>query len=312
MERRGQFNFVWLFAILAGGAILMLAIWGALQTGDTLRYGEDTKAGKSISILTNPLQSGFGESSYGVISFQNEVRIDNICSASGFGNDAIAVSTKSNVGEEWNLAGGTIIVQDKYIFSEERIQGEDFYVISKAFEFPYKISDMIFLFSDNYCFTNAPDFIADEVLGLRIEAINIVNCSDDDVRVCFGSGVDCDMYVYGSCDSGCDSVYDVGVVSKNDGSYYYVGDLLYAAIFSNKYNYDCNVARLLYRTAAIGEIFENKVDLMNARNCNTNLLGKLIYWRGMLQNSTSEDLIDLVNYADNLGKANNAEDCGLW
>ena len=58
-SRRGQFNFVWIFAIFAGGAILALAIYGAVQTGDMMRFGSDTEAGKSISILTDPMQAGF-------------------------------------------------------------------------------------------------------------------------------------------------------------------------------------------------------------------------------------------------------------
>ncbi|NPE27045.1 hypothetical protein HNV12_03520 [Methanococcoides sp. SA1] len=310
--KRGQFNFVWLFAILAGGAILALAIWGALQTGDTLRYGGDTQVGKSISILTNPLQTGFAESSYGVISFQQETRINNICLDSGFGKNDISVATRSGVGEEWNLAGGATSIHNKYIFSEEINEGLDYSVFSKAFDFPYEVSDLIFLISENYCFLNAPENVEDDILGLGMKNVVLENCSDGAVRVCFGGGVDCDMFVYGSCSSGCDSAFDEGRVVKRNDDFVYVGSLLYAAIFSDKEIYDCNVKRLLYRAGSIADVLIGKTDLMDARACNTNLKGDLISWKSIIGDSDSDDLVALNNVAKSLDKRNDREVCGVW
>ena len=135
-KNMGQFNFVWLFAIVAGGAILFLAIYGALQFGDTLRYGSDTKAAKSIAILTDPLQAGFAEGSFGKILFRQEARVNNICFDGEFGKNDISVSQRSDVGAEWNLAGGATSVYNKYIFSSEKSSGFDYYVFSKPFNFP--------------------------------------------------------------------------------------------------------------------------------------------------------------------------------
>ncbi len=310
--KRAQFNFVWLFAILAGGAILALAIWGATQAGDTLRFQSDSEAAASISILTNPLQSGFAEGSFGKISFRGETRINNICLDSGFGKNDISVATRSGVGTEWNLAGGAVSIHNKYIFSEGVVEGEDFFVFSKAFEFPYEVSDLIFLGSGSYCFLNAPDEVEEDILGLGIGNVVLDNCSIGDERICFGGGTDCDSIVYGSCSSGCDSVYDEGVVSKKDGDLTYVGNLMYAAIFSDKKIYDCNVGRLLYRAENIAGVFEKKSDLMDARGCNSNLKGDLVSWGGMLENASSGDLIGLDGFADGLGKKNDREVCGLW
>lgn len=312
MSKRGQFNFVWLFAILAGGAILALAIWGALQTGDTLRYQGDTETAKSISILTNPLQTGFAEGSFGVISFQSETRINNICLDSGFGQNDISVATRSGVGEEWNLAGGATSIHNKYIFSKEINQGEDYYVFSKSFEFPYEVSDLIFLSGDDYCFLNAPDFAREDVLGLGIDNVVLDNCSSEDIRVCFGGGADCDVIVYGSCRTGCDSAFEEGRVVKKGEDMLYVGNLMYAAIFSEKQVYACNVKRLLYRAKSIAEIFFEKANLMNSRGCDTNLKGDLSGWVAALENATSEDLVSLKGYADSMKKKNDREVCGLW
>jgi hypothetical protein len=313
MNKRGQFNFVWLFAIIAGGAILFLAIYGAVRTGDTYRYQSDTEVAKSISIITDPLQAGFSEGSYGKITFQQETQINNICLDGGLGKNDISVSTRSNIGEEWNLAGGANSIHNKYIFSKERGQGLEYYVFSKPFEFPYKISDLIFMTSDSYCFINAPEEMANELIGLNIENIQVENCTiPNAINVCFGSGVDCDTIVYGSCSSGCDSLYDIGTVSKSNGDMKYVGNLIYGAIFSDKSVYDCNVKRLLYRNGEIANVFADKVEFMDARGCNSNLRTELMVWKEMVSGSTSNDLFSLKSMADNLEDKNDRELCGVW
>jgi hypothetical protein len=80
--------------------------------------------------------------------------------------------------------------QRDFLFSKEQNSGLDYYVFSKPFEFPYKIADLVFLTSENYCFLNAPEEIADEILGLRIENIEIgikkgfeISKSADDYKI---------------------------------------------------------------------------------------------------------------------------------
>jgi hypothetical protein len=332
MRERGQFNFVWLFAIIVGGAILVLAIYGATQAGDTARFQSDTEVAKSLSIITDPLQAGFGESSFGRISFNDETRINNICLDNNFGQNDISVSTRSGVGEEWNLAGGATSIHNKYIFSSERSSGEEYYVFSKGFNFPYEVADLIFLTPEDYCFINAPEEVVDEVLGLSIPNIEFdhptgvplgvglsgstsdgANCSvADAVNVCFGNGDDCDVMVYGSCQSGCDSVFDAGIVSKGDSDMKYVGSLMYGAIFSDRAVYECNVERLMYRAGKIAEEFAVKTSLMDARGCDSNMRADLTVWSGILFNATSNDLMGLRTMAETIDKKNDREVCGVW
>jgi len=308
-KKKGQFNFVWLFAIVAGGAILFLAIYGALRFGDTLRYASDTEVAKSLSIITDPLQAGFAEGSFGKIGFRQETRINNICFDGGFGKNDISVSSQSNVGEEWNLPGGASSIYNKYIFSSGKTSGFDYYVFSKPFNFPYEISDLIFLMTENYCFVNAPEGVP----GFDVPNIEVGNCSvADAVRVCFGFGDDCDVMVYGSCGTRCDSVFDEGVVVRDGVDVRYVGNLMYGAIFSDKGIYDCNVRRLLYRAGKIAEEFVDKADLMDARNCNTNLRPDLIVWGAMVGNASVDDLASLRLMADVIDRKNNGEVCGMW
>jgi len=312
-SKNGQINFSWIFAIVVGGMILVLAIYGAMKAGDTVRYQSDTNIAKKISILTNPMQAGFAEGSYSTITFKEDTLIRNTCLDNEFGRNEINVATRSDVGEEWNLEAGTANIPNKYIFSERQNIGTDYYVFSKPFEFPYKVSDLIFLVPERYCFFDAPEEITDELVKMKIPNIEIDECSYDDAnRVCFGNGDDCDVVVRGSCVSGCDSVYDSGIVEKTGVEMKYVGNLMYAAIFADKGNYDCNVKRLLYRSATIADEFVDKADLMSARGCNTNMRGDLTNWYGLTIDATSDNLMGLRTVSKAMNRKNNLELCGIW
>jgi len=312
-ERKGQFNFAWMFAIIIGGTILFLAIFGAMKVGDTARFQSDTEIAKSIAIITDPLQASFAEGSFGKIPFKQETRINNKCLDVGFGQNDISVATQSDIGQEWNLAAGATSIHNKYLFSSKRNSGTDYYVFSKPFKFPYKVADLTFFISENYCFLNAPDKVIDEVEGLKIESIEIDDCTlENSIKVCFGPGGGCDITVSGSCGSNCDSVYDVGTVITSSGDMRYVGSLMYAAIFSDKSVYDCNVKRLMYRNAKIAEVLIEKSDLMDARGCNTNLKGELTVWHGQTINATSDDLAGLRATSNSMNSKNSGESCGMW
>jgi hypothetical protein len=314
--KKGQFDFEWIFAIIAGAAILILAVYGAVKIGNTMRYQTDTEVGKQISILTDPLQAGFASGSFGKISFSQETRINNICFDGGFGRNAISTSTKSNVGEKWQIQGAETSITNKYIFSSNLqnsslSQGKDFYVFSKPFLFPYKVADLTFLLSKNYCFTETPKEIGDEIKAFGIPLIKIENCSAEDIEVCFGSN-NCDVNVHGTCNTNCNSVYDEGYVEKGSSRLYFVGSLVYGAIFSDRDTYNCDVKRLLYRSGRIAEILSEKANLMNSGECNTNLGADLSYFSGFALNASSSDLIGLNQVAKDIQKREEVEVCGIW
>ena len=327
-NKSGQFDFVWLFAIVAGIAILSLAIYGASKGGDTMRFQSDTETAKKLSIIIDPLQAGFSEGSFGRINFRQETKINNFCFEDGsFGRNMLSVSSKSGIGEEWNIPGEKIAVENKYIFSSEKNIGtltdidgnlvgagsEEYYVFSKPFEFPYKVADLTFITSKGYCFIDAPEEIADEILDMSIPNIEIDNCtSDESIKVCFDSGVDCDIRVYGLCSSNCESIYDYGTVSNGISEMNYVGNLMYAAIFSDGDIYNCNVQRLFYRDSVIAQEFVHKADLMDARGCNTALKSDLILWKSAIGGAEPEDLSSLYSFSKNINKKNEREMCGLW
>ena len=311
MRTRGQFNFAWIFALIIGGSILVLAIYGAVSAGNTQRGITDTKNARSLSIITDPLQAGFSDSNYNIIEFSDVTRLENRCYTDGFGENEISVATRSDVLEEWTTAGIPASIENKYIFSENNLEAELVYAYSKPFNFPYKVSDLIFLTSDEYCFVNAPENIIDDVEN--VGNINTTDCKEDEsyVTVCFGSGSRCEINVIGSCrSSSCESVYDEGIVSKPGFQVKYIGSLMYGAIYSSEEVYTCNVDRLLYRTGKIAEVLAEKAKLMNLRSCNTNLGSAVeVYGDGVI-NSSFEDLLFIDSRE--LERRNEREVCGLW
>ena len=309
MNKKAEFDFVWLFAIIAGAAILILAVYGASKIGNTQRYEGDTEAGKKISILINPLQAGYAEGSFGKISFKQETKINNFCSDIKFGINEISVSTQSDVGEKWQTAGAATSIYNKYIFSNNQEQGKEFYVFSKPFYFPYKVSNLVFLNSKKYCFKNIPEEF-ESLINLNAGNIEIENCSSDSIVVCF-SGV-CNIRIYGTCLNRCSSIYEEGYVEKNGVRFDYAGNLIFAAVFSDKEVYECNVKRLMYRTSEIADILLKKASLMDGRGCDTNLETDLILLKAIVSNASSEDLASINQIIKDMERKNENELCGLW
>jgi hypothetical protein len=313
MFKKGEFEFVWIFAIIVGGAILFLAIYGAVKFGDSAQYRTNTEIARQLATLTDPMQAGFADGRFGKIEFREETQIRNYCFDDGLGKNEIAVATKPKTGQkDWTLSGGRISLYNKYIFSEEINQADTFYIFSKPFEFPYKINDLIFLTTKDYCFLGAPYEIVNEVISLKMPNIIIDNCTSSAIRVCFGTGTNCDIKVYGACSSDCDSKYDYGTVEKKGQTLRYVGSLIYGAIFSEKQIYECNVQRLISRDREIASILSSKAERMNARDCNVDLSNSIIYWEQMLANVTASEIISLYPASKELNRNNDIKQCNLW
>ena len=309
--KKGEFNFSLIFALVAGAAILVLAIYGAMKVSDTQRYQTDSEIAKKIAILTDPLQAGFAEGKKGEIIFTADTRINNYCLDDGFGANEISVSTRAGIGDEWKDSGAATTIKSKYIFSGMREIGKKFTVFSKQFYFPYKASDLIFLISEKYCFLDAPEEIKSEISGMNIGNIELGNCSSDSVKVCFGSS-NCNINVRGTCTVNCETAYEEGYVLKNGKKLDYVGSLMYGAIFSDTGIYECNVKRLMYRAGKIAEGFSKKTDLMNSRSCNTNLKGDLVVFGGMALNASKDNLVQLNQIAKLVESKNQQELCRAW
>ena len=121
---------------------------------------------------------------------------------------------------------------------------------------------MLWSDKESYCFISPPVEIEQEINRLRPINIFTTNCPQDSKKVCFSSPDDCDIEV---------DTADKKVTHKNKRSIFYVESadstdkyaLLYAAIFSPEpENYECQIERILSRTAKLSLVYKEKANYL--------------------------------------------------
>lgn len=296
-----QISFAWLFALLVGAVILFLAIFLSTKLIKTEQTIQDAKTGKEIGVLLNPLETGFESGKTNSLSFPTETRIYNLCNTNGeFGRQIIKVSQKNfNQWSETNINPG---FSNKYIFSEGYTEGEKFYVFSKPFFMPFKVSDLIIITSseEEYCFLNSPGEIEEELLFLNQPNLLVGNCSKNAIKVCFS----------GSCDIKVNLA--TKQVFKNNGTIdFYGGALMYAAIFSEEEVYECQIKRLMKRLNSLANLYGGKSKFVLKKDCdsNLNLLSLATIAEGL---ESSKELKVISMISEEVGRENNLASCKLW
>jgi hypothetical protein len=307
-----EFSFTWIFAIIAGMLILFLAIYGVSKFMSISESSQSTQNAVDIGVLTNPLESSFDTAKRTMIETSVETRIYTGCTLNTFfGRQTIRTSEKTY--NKWGEGGVNVGFSNKYIFAENPVEGEKFYLFSKSFELPFKVTDLIYLTSseDKYCFKNSPDDIEEEIedlIGANISSTEnffTANCPSDSINVCFNGGSNCDINVY----------TNLKYVQKNGEKMYYEGDsLMYAAIFSNKDNYECQLDRIMKRTGQLLDIYGDKsLFIFQKTGCSSGLDTNLILLKNAAENfGDSEDLNMVYNLAEDLSTQNEYGECQLW
>jgi hypothetical protein len=306
MNNRGylQISFGWLFAIVVGIFILFLAIYASTKFIKTEETTLDAKAGKEIGILLNPLETGFGTTAkVTFFTMPVETRIYNKCNDYGdFGKQIIQISQKSF--NKWTETNVDVGFENKYIFSKKEIEGKKFYIFSKPFEFPFKVSDLIYIIpsTEKYCFIDPPEEIEDEIESLNQENLLLEkDCTEDNIKICFNSG-NCDINVW----------ENAGFIEKEGKKLYFKGDaLMYAGIFADSEIYECQLKRLMKRVENLALIYRNKAIFISRIGCNSNLnLLELI--SSVKSLSSSSNLGSISSLVENIKKENNLARCKLW
>lgn len=313
--------FNWIFAIVVGVVIIFLAIFSASRYINLQRYHIDTEIAAQLSVLLNPLETTVASATATKLEIPRETRLQFSCKYTGIGREDLRVATRSGVGEEWQEYGSGVSMHNKYIFARSLEEGKKLYLFSKTFSMPFKIADLIYLTTTDFCFVKPPETIASELHDLEMENVQVVvnkrDCKKDvELKtVCFGSS-SCDLNVFGQCYGyQCDELgeYSYGVVeNREQGSegdvellYYVTPELLYAAIFSSPDLYRCNLNRLMYRVNMVSRLYIEKINLLKTRGCGTGelseKLGELALQASYLTRSDNPIQIkEVAEQADNL------------
>ncbi|MDP7520986.1 MAG: hypothetical protein QF567_02015 [Candidatus Pacearchaeota archaeon] len=298
-----QISFAWMFAIIVGIFILFLAIFATTKLIKTDQTIIDSKTAKEIGVLLNPLETGFETGKSTSLILPSETRIYNKCNTDGeFGRQIIKISQKSF--DKWTETDVDVGFSNKYIFSENYVEGKKFYIFSKPLDFPFKISDLIYLTSKDkkYCFLDSPENIKDEITSLKQKNIQVNNCSEDSIKVCFNR----------NCEINVD--YNGKYVEKDKSRMYFETDaLMYAAIFSEKDIYECQIKRLMKRVENLALLYNDKAGLISQKECNSNLESELSTLNSLTRNLENSNNLNSINFlVEDINKKNDLTECRLW
>lgn len=297
-----QLPFAWLFAIIVGAVILFLTIFAVTKITNTQQLALDATTAKEIGVLLNPLETGFESARTTSITLPSETRIYNRCNNNGyFGRQIIKLSQKSF--GKWTDTDIEVGFSNKYIFSDYSVEGRSFYLFSKPFEFPFKVSDVIYLTSKdiNYCFIDAGEF-QEEIENLNLDNIYFEECPSGSVEVCFRG--DCEITV---------NPGGKYVEKKGERMYFSNDALMYAAIFSEKGVYECQLGRLMQRGSQLSQLYLEKSNLVSNKECLPNLDSELLSLVSFENNfNLSNSIIYGADIAKTLGSKNEISSCRLW
>lgn len=300
MKKGLEFGFSWMFAILVGIIILFIAIYAANKFVKTERIVSDTFVSAEFSNLLNPIETNLEDSKYVKIGFIDDTRIFNECDEAGnFGRQRISTSSKIGVGDTWGDKSVRTTVYNKYLFSEEVVEGKEIHAVIKPLKLPYKVADLTFIYSGDYCFVNPYSDVEDEINDLSVGGYigvnvsdSILDCPESSTSVCFNQ-------------IGCDVNLGTGSVEKNGKTIYFNDDTLYGAIFSDPEIYECQLKRLVKRDSELAQVYATKMNLLASEGCYNDLGNDLRDFAGRLDiNDSLEYVRDIVPLAEELRRVN--------
>lgn len=293
-------SFNWIFAILAGGFILFLAIFSAgkfIRTSEQVIYSETAA---SLISLFDPLETGLASGKAHEINFKKKSKLFFGCNEDlnpPFGKQTISFSEQT-FGEVYGEKGEEVSIKNKYIFSDRVVEGDKIYAFSKPLFIPFKITDLNIVTSQdqNYCFYDAPEYVKEDLEGLNMKNIIFVNETSKckGISICFGSKANCEIKIFE------DEKY---VIKKSYGKrVYYVGELIYGAIFSDPETYECNIKRIKVKFDELAKIYLDKISIIERKDCKSNIGDKLSKLLGKIEDSRG--LIELYEAAEDINSIN--------
>ena len=326
-SKRGyEFSFAWIFAIFVGAVIIFLAIYIAIQIVGTQQAARDVSQSKALGVLLTPIETELEEGKFAKIYLTDPTRIYFECKeptpSNPFGSQNIRLSVKPPLGQRWEDAQSPAVTfHNKYFFpsgelnafDETAAEGEkEFYVLSKPLYLPFKVADLMIIYSDKqkFCFNNIaqapPDF------RRRMEQINMTNvkltgpCDPaEHTIICFS----------GSCDIGINT--NLKSINNRGTIIYYVESsrehdpytLLYAAIFSDPDTYTCQVKRLMSHASKLTDIYYSK---SNHINCGEAVRQELQYLNNTFASLIQQNDQTLIRNLNIIELQYGGDLCGLF
>ncbi len=306
-KRAIEFSFAWLFAMIAGAAILFISIYavvGVINSGERRAEAELTS---EIAILLDPMGAGIEDESSLNVSFPTETRIFNSCRTEGnFGEQRISANSAG-------ISGGfrepeiEKISYDKYLFSDSVEQGERLHLFVKSFEMPFEVGSLIYAYTEEYCFVNPPQSVEESRAERVVVASQMSECNRESIKVCFSGNV---------FDSGCDINVDTSSERvthnlKGKTVSYYGDALLYGAIFAEPEIYECQVQRLMKRAGELAQLYAAKSEIFGG-SCGAEFAEELRIYAAEIQLENSGEIEQIALKSEDLRRTNERLSCKFF
>lgn len=297
-------SFSWIFGLIIGGLILFGAIYGVMKFSNVAETRGSATSATELGTIFDSLESASEDASSIDISFATDTKIQNNCDPAGqYGYQGIEI--ERYLKGSWSNSALNVEWENKYVFSDTELTGKTFHAFTKPIYFPYKVANLIYLTSsDNkYCFIDTPLDIKKEIKEINQENFFLSECPIDSIKVCFSSSANCDIKVN----------YNAGEVQK-DGEILNFNDdsLMYAAIFSDKENYECETSRIMKRTKLLSELYQDK-SIFIINKCESTVSSDLNQFQSQLSEyKDSNNLASIAYTKDTLEAKNKYARCKLW
>lgn len=292
---KGQgMQFGWLFAVIIGAVILFLAISFSGKIIGTGTYQTQAELARNFDIILNPFSSigGAQVSLSKPVSLPEKTEVNFTCSSS---LDSETMFLKLKKGDQ----AFPYSIKNKYVFSES-FNEKELWIFAKPFEMPWRVDDLIYIVSKNYCFVNPPENIRKELSDLNSSKIIVTSTKTE-----------CKDYMTVCWIGICDILVNPDSVRTKDGKLLrYIDDsTMYAAIFGPT-NYNCNLDRILNRLGNQVDIFTAKADLLSERGC-IEIIDLKQELSGLKQAINSRDYGSIKDYSSKIDNKNKIS-CPLY
>ena len=319
-----EMSFVWIFAIVIGAMIVILALYMAFQLVKQQTFQVNTVSAKGFVNMMDPLQTTVEQGKIEPVKMNTFTKVFVECvDDSDYGKSRVGLSQQTAFVKE-QKPGAFVGIENNYIFAEDEIEGKSFNFITVPFQMPFKTADIIMVYFGSYCFVNPVDSIKSDLRALGISNSSgleikgsVKQCSEGTKIICFGQSSGCDANVV--CSGNCEQ----GYVKKDKKDLYFIGGLnswgdsvnsmVYGAIFGSPENYECNQKRVMKRLQALSSLYAQKARFVSGRGCNTGLASDLDILGDLAGNfKDARDLSGIYEKAKEINQKNEALQCQLF
>jgi len=169
--------FSWIFALIVGGFILFIALFVANRVIQTGEQSVNVQTATQIITLLQPFETGIASGKSTILRFRKPTRVAIECRHQDndpFGRQTISISEQT-FGDRFSELSLGVPFTNKYIFSDDLLEGTEYYVFSKPFFLPFSVGDLTIIDNRPYCIIDAPNEVKRELSGLQIPGVNFID-----------------------------------------------------------------------------------------------------------------------------------------